>query len=120
MKKVDQRSETDKAKPGYWIEERVRNEEFAEACVHRWAYRLAKAGESAMVTTRGVLSACEVPIDHFHQAAIISLGMTRQIAGVEATEADYAELRRSDDEHMEKLALFHVMQAKAGHCPVPA
>ena len=78
-----------------------------DACVHRWAYRLAGAPESARDVASAVTGGC---------AANIGADIYNMAKG-DPARTDYwtPHIRRMA---LEK-ALFHVVQARAGHCDIP-
>ena len=85
----------------------MRYADFATACVHRWSYRLAKSPDSATTVADAVVAGCDVPLRNWSVARSEAFTDYR----TNAYEATQAELRN--------LALFHVVQARAGNCPVP-
>lgn len=70
----------------------------ATACVHRWAYRLAKADGPNREIASAVVSGCADSIDAF-------LASTKE-----------GEVKAQTN--FDGLALFHVVQARAGKCEV--
>ena len=67
-------------------------------CIHRWAYRLAKADGPNREIANAVIGGCAENID----------------ALMESTKQDPAKARADFD----SLALFYVVQARAGKCDV--
>lgn len=78
----------------------------AGSCVHRWAYRLARApgtnAEIAEAAVTGCLDAIEVQANR--RAAEPNSGTT--------AEAEYAAILA----RQRRLAVFHVITARAGNC----
>lgn len=73
-----------------------------DACVHKWAYRLAKSNEPAHVVAKAVATACN---------DVANDGLSNDTAGSQAYRAKM--------DIGENLALFRVVQARAGHCDFP-
>jgi hypothetical protein len=82
------------------------------SCVHRWAYRLAKAEGPSNEIAKAVVGGCREAIDREGNLYLETSkdGMTMpQLERIRARlESKYSE-----------LALFHVVQARAGNCDVP-
>lgn len=72
----------------------------ALACVHRWAYRLAGSDDPADVVARAATAACRDPIELWR------------------AQENFPTASREDRIH--ERALFHVVQARAGHCLIPS
>jgi hypothetical protein len=73
-------------------------------CVHRWAYRLARSPDPAEVVAKAAVTACASDIAwQFNNAE------------PEQRERLLEDINRSAPQ----LALFHVVQARAGNCNVP-
>jgi len=75
-----------------------------KACVHKWAYRLARSSDPAETVAKAVVAAC----NDVANAAVEKLGTVNQVERYEGT----VRLAETD-------ALFRVVQARAGHCEVP-
>ena len=73
-------------------------------CVHKWAYRLARSSDPAPVVARATVVACADAVAFAVNAA-------------EANERVQmlADINRSTD----GIAIFRVVQARAGHCDIP-
>ena len=83
----------------------------AESCVHRWAYRLAAAPSPAPEIAKAVVAGCD--------SAISADAGDSYRATPEALRGDEdAWYRRHLDQALGQ-ALFHVIQARAGHCRIP-
>ena len=70
----------------------------AIGCIHRWAYRLAKADGPNREIANAVIGGCGEPIDRL----------------LESSEQNPTKIRAD----LETLALFHVVQARAGECDI--
>lgn len=94
----------------------------AEECVHRWSYRLAKSPDDARVVAEAVVALCEKPIGDqiislINQSAPLTPdGETQPMGRPRAVEF----ANRQVPERSRKMALGYVVQARAGHCKVPA
>ncbi|HYI43693.1 MAG TPA: hypothetical protein VD768_08745 [Sphingomicrobium sp.] len=77
-----------------------------EACIHRWAIRLARAPGPNREIADAVLAGCAEPIT-------LTPHMYRQEKNDDLADEAYWTSRAT------KLALFHVVQARAGDCPLP-
>lgn len=92
----------------------------AEECVHRWGYRLAGASDEANTVADAVVEACREPMARY--AAEMA---DQTLALVPANERNrlLGDARRLSVEsartNLKEKALFHVVQARAGHCKVP-
>lgn len=79
------------------------------ACVHKWAYRLARSPDPAKVVAEAAVEACEDAIEwEITEGRIGKLG-----------PAAKAALTQKLRETALKQALFRVVQARAGNCDVP-
>lgn len=88
----------------------------ARGCVHRWAYRLAGSADPSDRVAEAAMGGCRDAIDKIvveHLAEGGTLPAREPLTGriVDERAAVFQELRT--------LALFHVLQARAGHCSVP-
>lgn len=77
-----------------------------KACVHKWAYRLARSSDPAKVVAEAVVDACNDVANY--RADGSPLENTEE--GKRQYEAALAEA--------ETNALFRVVQARAGHCEI--
>jgi hypothetical protein len=77
----------------------------AENCVHRAAYNMAGARDGASTVADAVVTACQQAIDGALYASL-AVGAGAQ-----------SEAQLHNDMHA--LALFRVVQARAGHCAKP-
>lgn len=93
------------------VAEVIAAREAAEACVHRWAYRLASAADPAEVVARAVVAACDdAPAYNLRaRAGLLQKNNMPFDGGAMVAEG----------ERLKGLALFRVVQARAGRCPVP-
>ena len=82
----------------------------ADNCVHRWGYRLARSpGTNAEIAT-GVVGACRDAILHYGNLMFKEMRGADPDGGDEATMFDHLRPRFID------LAVFRVVQARAGKC----
>lgn len=81
-----------------------------EGCLHRWAYRLARAPGPNPEIAEAALSACE-------DSVLMLAGQRAEQYRVPADQL--AENTEAAKQEMRRLALFHVVQARAGDCPIP-
>jgi len=79
-------------------------------CIHKWAYRMAGAPDAANIVARGVVGACMEPI----KTEIDNIANTSKIYGEAYRELGDREFKLAAND-----AVFRVVQARAGHCPVP-
>lgn len=85
--------------------------EAAEACVHRWGYRLASAPDAAETVARAVVAGCD-------DAPAYSLQARTALLQKHNMAFDGGSMV-AERERLKGLALFRVVQARAGRCPVP-
>lgn len=71
------------------------------ACIHRWAYRLATSPDDANTAARATVAGCW---------SAMAFSETQSETGAVTPGLQEAALRR---------ALFYVVQARAGHCAIP-
>lgn len=80
------------------------------SCVHRWAYRLARApgpnGEIAEAAVSGCYDAIEWEVENSAEAAA-------------SDKENLDKMLQTRIDASRKKALFHVVQARAGHCKFP-
>ncbi|OYY78967.1 MAG: hypothetical protein B7Y43_03570 [Sphingomonas sp. 28-62-20] len=76
-------------------------------CVHRWSYRLAKTEGPVSVIAKSVVGGCADAI-----AAADDQAANDAMAGETEKPKPLADKALG-------LALFHVAQARAGHCAIP-
>lgn len=72
-------------------------------CVHRWAYRLAPGDEEVETVANAVIGGCRLPI--INQALSAPGNFDQNLAAIR--------------QRFREEALFLVVQARAGHCPIP-
>lgn len=96
----------------------------ADACIHRWAYRLARSDDPAPDVAAGVIGACRTPIARWGEALgnaarddAERVGRVRLVSS-ETGEADTPE--RIIFDNAADLAIFRVVQARAGRCSYKA
>lgn len=83
----------------------------AESCVHRWAYRLAGSPDTASVVASAAVAGCEDAPAYNVRARMVLLAQNNMVLDGGTPEEELKRLRG--------LALFHVVQARSGKCPVP-
>jgi hypothetical protein len=90
----------------------------AENCVHRWAYRLARSGDAAETIADAVMGGCRDPVSR------VSAALERQVEKPGSPRPTMENSRTgvigpigpTVHEQFRSTALFHVVQARAGHC----
>ena len=100
----------------------------ADACIQKWAYRLAQASEPVAVVADAVMGACEGTLLGVHQARVdarVALRKRLNIAqGDPAIGYDVVTGREMADQaivyrEQRAKAYFHIVQARAGRCAIP-
>jgi hypothetical protein len=79
------------------------------ACVHKWAYRLSRAPDPAQTVADATVAACADAI-------------AWQVNNGAEKDASPPERKVLGDQIMvsaRELALFHVVQSRAGNCEIP-
>lgn len=76
-----------------------------QACVHKWAYRLARAPGAASDIAEATIQACDD----------VALWNSRKLTDFEARQREY----RQQIALAREQALFRVVQARAGKCSPP-
>ena len=107
-------------------------DEITRACIHRWAYRLAQSSERANLVADAVIGGCAEAVD-----IALSKRLQNEIAAREKSSAalkgvqpvnvmavDSRTYRMAPVSVLllrqyKELALFRVVQARAGNCEVP-
>jgi hypothetical protein len=84
--------------------------ELTKGCVHRWSYRLAGAPGSNSEIAKAVIGACREAL-MVERNFYLNAGETTTLAALEQRK------KQLEAEYLE-MALFHVVQARAGHCEV--
>lgn len=81
-------------------------------CIHRWAYRLARSPDRAETVAEATVAACgdaiAWQINNADESNLSAAGAAGRIA-----------LSNEIMASAPKLALFHVVQARAGNCDIP-
>lgn len=87
----------------------------AEACVHRWAYRLAKSDEAAPIVAKAVEERCETEITT--GLMLVTPQVARQLErnGVPSSQA-WKDAEAQGRKSYAALSLMRVVQARAGNC----
>jgi hypothetical protein len=75
-------------------------------CVHRWAYRLAVGSEATATVAEAVVGGCREPI-------------IRQAMQDAPSIAEFEKRLAGTRARFREEALFYVVQARAGRCPIP-
>lgn len=83
-----------------------------EACVHRWAYRLAGSGDPAPVVAKAAFAGCDT-------APAYGTGSRVDLYSRAGQPVSANQYHDGQAQELIDLALFHVVQARAGSCPVP-
>lgn len=92
----------------------------AENCVHRWAYRLAGSSDPANTVAEAVMGACQDTVfrtayaDEQHRKA-----REEQTDGFDTQTGISMNLYAAAWRELRNKALFHVVQARVGHCKIP-
>ena len=92
-----------------------------EDCLHRWAYSLAGASDTADVVARATVAACSPALSRWNQQSLSPTGNPPGGA-VEAMSLVTGEPTNAMVEHRmfaDSRALFFVVQARAGKCAPP-
>jgi hypothetical protein len=81
------------------------------ACIHKWAYRLAGSPDPAKIVAEATVAACADAI-------------AWQVNNADVSEyGPNPEARRELNDRImasaPDLALYHVVQSRAGHCEIP-
>jgi hypothetical protein len=83
-----------------------------ERCIHAWSYRLARAPGGNREIAEAALGGCR---DAIIREANFLLAVEKQQVTFENEQAAFERLRRPYFD----MALFHVVQARAGNCDIP-
>lgn len=92
-----------------------------EDCLHRWAYSLAGARDTAEVVASATVAACAPALSKWNQASLAAANAPGA-PSMEATSLLTGEPTNALAEHRqfaETRALFFVVQARAGACKPP-
>lgn len=95
--------------------------QLGQQCVHRWAYRLAGSSDPAPVVADAVMGACNDLV--FRTARAQEMDAEKRgesTQGFDSFTGQEANPYVVTAKEMRRQALFHVVQARAGDCPVPA
>eukprot|EP01035_Chromulina_nebulosa_P006772 gene6772-9150_t len=92
----------------------LRQGAFTRSCVHRWAYRIAAAPDSATTVAKAVVAGCRDAKDRWDALDYEANRSTDMLP----SNRDGRAITRSafHNEELEDLALFSVVQARAGNC----
>jgi hypothetical protein len=83
-----------------------------DRCVHAWSYRLARAPGSNREVAEAALGGCRLAI-------VYEAGFLVREEGGKLTAQTEAEAIDRLRKRYSEAALFHVVQARAGHCKIP-
>ena len=86
--------------------------ELTKTCVHRWSYRLAGAPGSNREIADAVIGACREAVDRE-----LSLYIETSEGGMKMDEI--SRLRSRLESNYLEIALFRVVQSRAGNCKIP-
>jgi hypothetical protein len=99
-----------------------KRQQYAKFCVQKWGYTLGSVGASAdNVIAEAVLGACQEPLKGLVEAerrrdsnnGDIALGVDSVLTGERVTREIAVQTR------FRQIALFYVVQGRAGRCSVP-
>ncbi|WP_304177929.1 hypothetical protein [Phenylobacterium aquaticum] len=91
-----------------------------EDCVHRWAYSLAGAKDSADQVALATVAACSGQLSRWNQQAMApATGASTQAEAVSLITGDPTGPIAAHHDFAASRALFYVVQARAGHCAPP-
>lgn len=102
-------------------------ERYLQGCVERWAYRLARSSDPANVVADAVMGACAADVARVAEAQVVLNVKNNKDLGLQADPSAgfYERTGKAApvyavfwDEYRAR-ALYHVVQARAGDCPVP-
>lgn len=92
-------------------------------CLHRWAYRLARADDdSADVVAQATVAACAPALANWNQITLTQAPATGAAGGdtaVSLVTGDTATTVADRYDRAQNKALFYVVQARAGRCALP-
>ena len=89
-------------------------------CLHRSAYRLARAEDGAEVVASAVVASCGDPLSRWNTATMNNPAQTD--TGAQTTDlvtGQSAAPLAHRYQFTQGRALYYVVQARAGHCAVP-
>ncbi len=100
---------------------------YLDNCMLKWAYRLAQSPDSAEIAAQAVIGACAGAVNHLNSTAAAAkrADFAERYPGI---PPEWSSPRDGRDvtvqayhyEVYPQKALFHVVQARAGHCDVPS
>ena len=82
----------------------------AQNCVHRWSYRLARAPGPNPEIAVATLGACDEAFDYWAEDRRRRENLPNE---------RLPEIKQAIRQQMQQLALYRVVQARAGNCDVP-
>lgn len=87
----------------------------AEACVHRWAYRLARSNEAAPIVAQAVEERCETEITTGLMLVTPPVASRLEREGTPYDRA-WKEAEAQGRDSYAALSMMRVVQARAGNC----
>lgn len=94
----------------------LRQGQFTRECVHRWAYRLAGSNDQAPTVARAAVAGCRDAKELWDARDYVASG--NRTSEMLPSSRDGSPLSRpaAHSEELSDIALFSVVQARAGHC----
>lgn len=90
-------------------------------CLHRTAYRLARAPDSAEIVGQATVAACGEALSRWNTAAVSQRGSAgASDAAVDLITGQSASQIAQRYQYAQGRALYYVVQGRAGRCDVPA
>lgn len=90
-------------------------------CLHRTAYRLARAPDSAEIVGQATVAACGEALSRWNTAAVSQPGGAgASDAAVDLITGQSASQIAQRYQYAQGRALYYVVQGRAGRCEVPA
>ena len=84
--------------------------ETTEMCIHKWAYRLGRGAGSNTEIARATVGACREALDYY---------LKFKVEEANATDEPFSDEQWQESaKRFEELALFRVVQGRAGQCTI--
>lgn len=99
----------------------AKQEAYAISCIQHWSYRLAKSSDPADVAARAAVGGCYDAISNWTNAVAVSerhFSSGREPMVVSDRTGAYVRPEVANREKLHDYALFYVVQARAGKCPI--
>lgn len=91
-----------------------------EDCLHRWAYSLAGASDTADQVANATVAACSGQLSRWNQQAMAPVtGASAQAEAVSLITGEPTGPIAAHHDFAQSRALFYVVQARAGRCAPP-